>query len=110
MHEITKYMGNRTSRNTVPKEQHDSYDTAIRSSNKNSDRQYFNTYHTDTHYNIIDNVLNHHLIIMNSNVNIQQSAMNIHQDSLKLAMKNHINAVALNTSNYQQYHKMIYTL
>ncbi|CAF2484891.1 unnamed protein product [Rotaria sp. Silwood2] len=102
-------MGNRTSRNTVSRKKRHSCDTSsIYSSNKNSDRQGFYKHHMDTHYNMIDNVLNDHFIILHSNANIQQSAMNIHQDSLKIAMRDHIHAMSLNILNHQRYQKIIY--
>ncbi|CAF3335372.1 unnamed protein product [Rotaria sp. Silwood1] len=102
-------MGNRTSRNTVLQKKQYSCDTSIRSSNNNSDRQGFDKHHMNTHYNIIENVLNDHLIIMHSNAKIKQSAMNIHQDSLKIAMRHHMNAMSLNTSNLHRYQTIIYT-
>ncbi|CAF1137744.1 unnamed protein product [Adineta steineri] len=76
-------MGNRISQNNnKPSLRH--------SSNKRNDQQYFHrNHHMDSHYTIINQILNQHCNHFNLNTSIEQAAMNIHRNALHLAMEHH---------------------
>jgi hypothetical protein len=95
-------MGNCTSRNIFQTKGHGSHPSQTCSSNQTFDQQRFNKLHMDTHYDVIDKVLNHHLILMNSNTDTEQRAVNIHKNAVNIAVRNHINAAHLKSPNYQQ--------
>jgi len=89
-------MGNRTSRKSIQAEEHCS-------SNQTFDQQQFNKLHIDTHYNVINKILNHHLTLMDSNVDTQQIVTNIHKNGLNIAIEHHINAAYFDSPAYQRF-------
>jgi hypothetical protein len=97
-------MGTCTSRNTFQK------NPRIKSSNQISDEQYFNQPHMDSHYIVMDKILNDHLTLIHSDTNTKQAAMNIHKTALNIAARHHRNAAYMNNPNYQRTEQMIYTV
>jgi len=94
-------MGNRTSRKSTQTEEHCS-------SNQTFDQQHFNKLHNDAHYNVINKILHHHLTLMDSNIDTQNIATNIHKSGLNIAIEHHINAAYFEKPAYQYVQQTIY--
>jgi len=95
-------MGNCTSRNTFQK------NPRIKSSNQISDEQCLNQPHMDSHYIVMDKILNQHVTLMHSDT--EQVAMNIHRTAVNIAVRHHKNAAYMNNPNYQRTQQMIYNV
>ncbi|CAF4423087.1 unnamed protein product, partial [Rotaria magnacalcarata] len=63
-------MGNRASRKTVQKQHSSACDSSAYTSKQPADQPYFRKHHADAHCNLVDNLLNHHLQVVNSNPDI----------------------------------------
>lgn len=64
--------------------------------------------HMNLHYNEVDKVVNQHLNAISTNSAISALTKDIHQNSLKIAMKQHMQAASLNNPNYYQIEHMVY--
>ncbi|CAF3177827.1 unnamed protein product [Rotaria socialis] len=100
-------MGNRTSRKTMQKQNSSACDSSIYASKQPAEQPYFMKHHIETHCNLVDNVLNHHMQVVNSNPDIPPLIKSIHQTSLQLAIRHHFHATSLNTPHYLQLEQLV---
>lgn len=80
------------------------------SSNQPSDQQRCNKLHMETHYNLIDKILQQHLTIIDSNVDAPEQVLNIHTAALHQAIRHHLDAAYFESPNYQRVREMVYTI
>jgi hypothetical protein len=106
-------MGSRSSRDRLQNKETHSRRSRTSSSNKKVDQESFNQLHMDLHYNAMDQILNHHLILMHLNItdtDQEKAVMNIHKNALNIAIRHHINATHSNSPLYEQGQQMTYTM
>ncbi|CAF1572075.1 unnamed protein product [Rotaria magnacalcarata] len=101
------YMGNRASRKTVQKQHSSACDSSAYTSKQPADQPYFMKHHADAHCNLVDNLLNHHLQVVNSNPDIPPLIKSIHQNSFQLALRHHFYATSLNNPHYLQLEQLV---
>ncbi|UJR26119.1 hypothetical protein I4U23_007465 [Adineta vaga] len=97
-------MGNRTSRNNSSRR------SQAHSFNTKADRQCLSQKHMDLHYHVMDRIVNQHFVLMNSNMELDQAAMNVHRQALNIAMRNHIQTAHINRTNLPQSHQIVYNI